>query len=696
MDEEKVSDSIKLATLYFKNEQYAKAVSLYNKISSKIMSIPNSQIRSIRKNVYQLSEVPPVGPLVHPKLGTVYDQCAAAFEKQNELPNALSEGKKAMECEPLSCKGYLRVSKILMMMKKDSEAYKVTQKGLYYLDRAHKLYKVPLPQKHYSTLQSRNQQLRQLLKDKQRSSALKNTEKSILPLKRSSSGKIKKVNSRDECQDPIQFLTDDILEQIFTLLPLKTIFVCHQVSKLWYKFLTMTPALYCDRVTIRERVNSQEFSDGMKFLNRVLSQSQGRPIQMFRLRSVQNLANFGKIMDQLFMSMARSRISVNIRELDIMNQNLSFHMLINQVCKFASEESSLLQVKSLRVGLNAYIPNANLILTAFPGLESLEMVILEDKMTPDCSKTFCDHFKDRKLSAHSHLRHMTLINHPKLRQQVGNVPICINDLPNLEDLKIASYNFSDDVELRQFLQNSDKLQTLYLENNTSLSITSLLRYIQIDGGRFKLRSLGIREATAQIRSWDADPADLPQLHDLVNLDLYSTSLSTRGFIRLLQVVNHNGKLSSLALRNSTNIQFANDTLARTNAPRLTLGNILEMCPDIEKLYLNEVGVDNTTLRNLARELEAKNYILKLKLLDLSFCERLDGTGILSLLESIRRSELGNENQKKNELVLHGLPIHAETLNLLQRHPVVKSITYSATRLKWREYGRNTLVFEGLV
>ena len=122
---------------------------------------------------------------------------------------------------------------------------------------------------------------------------------------------------------------------------------------------------------------------------------------------------------------------------------------------------------------------------------------------------------------------------------------------------------------------------------------------------------------------------------------------------------------------------------------------MEMCPDIEHLYLNEVGVDNTTLRNFARELATKRSKFHLKSIDLSFCERLDGTGILSLLESVRSSnnsgtELGCKLQA---MTLHGLPIYTETLQLLRNHPAVDLITHDPTRLKWREYGRNTLVFE---
>ncbi|KAJ9098371.1 hypothetical protein QFC19_006370 [Naganishia cerealis] len=709
-DEESVNDSIRLATLYFKNEEYSKSIKLYNKVIHEIKNLTKNDVRSIRKNIYKLSEVPPVGPLVHPKLGAVLDQCAAAYEKMNNLQRALHQGEQLMEYEPLSCKGYLRVSKILIMMNKDLDAYKVTQRGLYYLDRAQKLYRVDIPEKHYSSLQARCKHLKQQLKTKQQNTVMtlrsnspesesSNSSRSILPAKRSSSDiiirQIRPTKSTKKTLDPLDLLTDDILELVFLQLPLKSIFACHQVSKKWYEFLTKIPRLYNKRVCMREKITSQEFSSGIKFLSRVMNRSSTRQIELFRLRSVLNLVNFSKIMDQLFISMARTSIAITIRELDIMNQNLSFHMLMNQVCKFASSDTSLLAVKALRIGFNSYVPDANLLLSAFPGLESLEMVILENTLGKDCSEIFADHFSLREMSARNGLHHLSLINHPKLRLQVTNLPIHINDLPSLESLKVASFNFTNDIELRQFLQNSENLRVLYLENNTALSITSLLRYIQFDGAQFKLRSLAVREATAQIRSWDVNPADLPQLHDLVNLDLYSTSLSTRSFIRLLQVANHNGNLQSLAIRNSTNIQFMNDTLVRNNSPRLTLGNIMEMCPDIEHLYLNEVGVDNTTLRNFARELATKRSKFHLKSIDLSFCERLDGTGILSLLESVRSSnnsgtELGCKLQA---MTLHGLPIYTETLQLLRNHPAVDLITHDPTRLKWREYGRNTLVFE---
>lgn len=709
-DEEKVNDSIKLATLYFKNGEYSKSTKLYSKVINEIKNLTKSEVKSIRKNIYKLSEVPPVGPLVHPKLGTVLDQCAAGHEKLNNLQRALHEGEQLMEYEPLSCKGYLRVSKILIMMNRDLDAYKVTQRGLYYLDRAQKVYHVNLSEKHYSNLQARSKHLKQRIKSKQQNaerpprsnspeSESSNSSSLSLPAKRSSSGLIiRQIRSTPDTKktlDPLHFLAHDILELVFVQLPLRSIFACHQVSKKWYEFLTMMPRLYNKRITMREKITSQEFASGIKFLSRVMRRSNTRQIEVFRLRSVLNLVNFSKIMDQLFITMARTSVAITIRELDIMNQNLSFHMLMNQVCKFASSDTSLLAVKALRIGFNSYVPDANLLLSAFPGLQSLEMVILQDSLGKDCFETFANHFSLRETNARTGLHHLSLINHPKLRLQVSSLPIHITDLPFLESLKIASFNFTDDLELRQFLQNSENLRVLYLENNTALSITSLLRYIQLDGAQFKLLSLAVREATAQIRSWDVNPADLPQLHDLVHLDLYSTSLSTRSFIRLLQVANHNGNLQSLAIRNSTNIQFLNDTLVRNNSPRLTLGNIMEMCPDIEHLYLNEVGVDNTTLRNFARELASKRSKFHLKSIDLSFCERLDGTGILSLLESVRTSNnSGTEfGCKLQAMTLHGLPLYTETLQLLRNHPAVGLITHDPTRLKWREYGRNTLVFE---
>lgn len=699
-DEDNINDSIQLGTLYFKNGEYEKCIRLYHKVAREMKNMSNSDVQFVRRRVYSLPEVPPVGPLVHPKLGTVLDQCAAAYEKLGNLQAALHEGEQLIEYDPASCRAYLRVSKILILMNRDSEAMKLILKGLYYINRAQKRYSIAPHAKHLALLKERFAKLRTDARSRE-ISPLQREQKSLrsepstsLPQKRSRGGETVSNASSSSCTDPLQYLADDVLECVFRHLPLCTILACHQVSKAWYKFLTLTPDLYCRRVSMREKITSQEFASGISFLNKVMGKHKNRQIGLFRLRSVANSINFSKVMDHLFLSMARSSMPFSIRELDIMNQDLTFYMLMNQVCKFGSSDADLVATESLRVGFRSRVPDANLLLAAFPGLKSLEIVALLDSTENDSTGLFSSHFLTRTVTSHKRLRHLTLINHSKSRLQVTGLPIRINELTQLESLRIASYNFTDALELRQFLQNSAHLQLLYLENNTALDIVSVLLFLEVGNSPFRLRSLAVREATARTRSWDVNPADIPQLHGLVNLDLYSTSLTTRSFLRLLQIANHDGNLRSLAIRNSTNILFANDTFTRTNTPRLTLGNIFEMCPDIEHLSLCEVGVDNTTIRNFARELADQSKCLALKTLDLSFCERLDGTGILSLLEAARKPlGSGFRIAAKLHMTLHGLPLHNETLRLLASHPTLRSIAYDPTKLKWKQFGVNTLVLE---
>ena len=112
-----VDDKINLAILYFKSQNYEKALSTYNVLINQLKNLPRSTIKQIRKS-YNLLETPLVGPAIHPKLGSLLDQRAATYEKLNQLASALKDGRELIKLEPIGCKGYLRTGKILYSLDK--------------------------------------------------------------------------------------------------------------------------------------------------------------------------------------------------------------------------------------------------------------------------------------------------------------------------------------------------------------------------------------------------------------------------------------------------------------------------------------------------------------------------------------------------------------------------------------------------
>ena len=74
LDQETINDKLNLAILYFKSSDYEKALNLYNQLILQCQSYTIDELKLIRVNIYNLNETPLVGPIVHPKLGSLLDQ----------------------------------------------------------------------------------------------------------------------------------------------------------------------------------------------------------------------------------------------------------------------------------------------------------------------------------------------------------------------------------------------------------------------------------------------------------------------------------------------------------------------------------------------------------------------------------------------------------------------------------------------
>ena len=777
LDEELIDDKMRLAILYFKAADFERALNLYNELVEMVASILAVEAQKIRKHVYNLAEKPIVGACVHPKLGLILDQRAATHEKLDQFSKALEDSRRIVKLEPISCKGYLRVGKLLLKLKQDVEAYKTYQRGVYIIEKVIKEHLVSVPEKLFSQLKTQYKLLNKTLKTKrqnksqelqylsredsheldsslrmkfsQGSSNAKGITLSqesgqalrlssingfttalehMLPLKRTastsqisapttSSKRAKRMGSVSKpIADPFQHLPLEIIELIFQNLAFKQLLSCHLVNKLWYYNLTKIPNLYCTRVNLKSNITLSEFTHGIRLVKRVAHKSYSQQIKALKMRSAINASQLQKIIEIII-----NEPNFSIRSLDMFDKYLSFQLLLNKLSKFSWKLNNLSNLEYLRLGVNSSLRYENIILELFKKLKTLYIVILYSDMSgpnnqilPTTEKYF-NRLHEKSVNNsddYESMLNLTLVNHPKLLPGESQVapkfetynpyPIFLDrSFSNLVELSLVSFDFFNRLPLLgEFFCKCKLLTKLMLENNFNFRMLDLFQMLQNYNPSFRLEKLLFREpkiiSTTTMNEFSTD--DLPQLNSLQLLDVYGSSLTTKGLMKLLRICNKGNKeLTTLVMGNSTYLHFKTDAFQTSNRNLFSFVQMLRIAPNLENLYLNELDIDNQTMKQLNKDIESIGYVnCKLKVLDLSFCNRVEGIGLIDLFKAFPSNiKQINENSgsafRIRELIIDGIEINIATLRLLQKHNFVSTIKNDPNKKRWRQYGVNTLV-----
>lgn len=797
-EQDLINDKLNLAVLYFKSKEFTKALKQYDDLYKDLTRYTVSQLRDIRRNDFNLSEESLMGPTIHPKLPSVLDQRAATYEKLNNLENSLKDANRLIKYEPISCKGYLRAGKILLLQNKDVIAYKTYQKGIYIIEKAIDKYKIEVPLRLWTNLKTQysnlNKELKSIRKsqtknevnvEKETSSSSSMTSRpsldhkttrpildrrptrpsldqktkhslrsstsnigsssglqarldDMLPLKRSSSSTKSLPNflpssssspdfaaeqydsnyqasteepshkKQKRSKDPFEILPLEIIDLIFSQLSLKFIIQCHLVSRSWYNKLTHIPTLYNKRIFFKHRITSNEYMEGLRLIKRIISRTSSREIKALKLRSTVNQIHLNKIIENLV-----SDKDMKLKNLDIINKYFNIETFINKLSKVNWNNANISELTSLRLGIDSSLRYENVLLNLMKNLKTLEVVILDSSLSRGHSSLVPTSTKFQNLSItdpgiYESLENLTLINHPKLNKDAMAInansttfdpyaPLLSKRFPNLTNLTIVSYDFNDkETQFGKFLQNSPHLKMLYLENNDEISIKSFMMILSVYKPKFELNKLIIREKIVSnaINLSEFDMMDFAPLYELSYLDIYSSSLSVRGLTKMLTIANTSCKLKTLFIGNSNYIYFKNDKF--TASSKISLSHILLLVPNLENLYLNEIELDNSSMKFFYSEI--MNLIglsnCKLKLLDLSFCTAIDGTGLMNLfhIPYYNNTNLNlNHVFKLDELHLDGIDLNKETLKVIQKKGYVKTIKNDQFKSKWRQYGVNSLV-----
>jgi protein DIA2 len=211
---------------------------------------------------------------------------------------------------------------------------------------------------------------------------------------------------------------------------------------------------------------------------------------------------------------------------------------------------------------------------------------------------------------------------------------------------------------------------------------------------FVLNEFGFRDkiVEAPLNLNEFTTSDLRHLQSLKMLDLTGSSLTTKGFKKFIFLCNKKGNLRKLYIGESSNIYFPMDMFVR-NRKMIRLYDILVTLPHLTHLYLNGLELDNYTMKQFWSDLQKLTKPNQLKVLDLSFCTKIDGMGLLQLFGATStQNRVEPDKQLRLEmLILDGIEIKKQTLDLLCKHNYVKVIKCNPMLKKWKQFGETSWI-----
>ncbi|RKP32985.1 hypothetical protein METBISCDRAFT_4822, partial [Metschnikowia bicuspidata] len=684
----------------FSTGKYKRAVFIY---SSLIRSLDSASfdLVSVRRH-YGLSDTPVVGMLVHPRLLGALDERAASYMKLEQPQLAKKDARRMLEIDSTSCKGYLRLGKLYIKEGRVTDAYRVYRTGVFNIERARERFGVEVPERLFSQLREQYETVGRLSKAGRSESAdlSARTKKRGLQLRLDDLFAVKRSKKVvPNTADPFQNLPLEIVERVFHHVPTNSVFRCRLVCRRWYSVLTSMSQLF-STFALKNRVTHAQFVAGLKFMKKV---------QEYRKTSSVRLLHVGSTQDQnqleLIVHSIVAEETVRFGKLEIVNRNLSLPLLLQAALKTSFCSPGLVSVTHVKLGFSSFPYNIRTVLALFPNAEKTELVGLDYVnsyaqcavlLTSPEFETFQTAAK--RVAAHEKLRSVLISNNPALLhdEQIPTAfpPLLSAPCPNLEELQLVGFRIGEQSEeLKIWLRNAPKLTRLFLEDYFSCNLCELCKLLQILNPETRLHSLTLRENTRVRRdftpTWpNYTPSLYPCFQSLVELDLYGCAVSAEGLLTVLHITNANASLQTLNLGNLVHVPFRTDMNAFARGT-LDFASVFRAVPNLRCFILADSDLDNFSMRVMAEDLRRiYGCAWHLDTLDLSFCRRIDGVGIMSLFSL---QPLPDSVPRIDTLVLDGLDVSENTLAYLQSKSYVGEIRHDAQRKKWRRYGVNSFV-----
>lgn len=661
-----LEESLAQAVALFKQAQYRQALEQYNALVRRLETSPRAA--SAARVQCGLTPHPLVGPTVHPRLGTVLDQRAATLEKLGDLSSALADSERVMAAEPLSCKGYLRAAKCLQLQARPVEAYKVLQRGVYTIEAAVARHGMAVPERLFASLKAKYRALNH-------------------ELKRRPPDRAKRPR---RLRDPFEYLPLEVLSLIFTQLPLRTTLALHLVCRAWYAALTSIAALYQTAV-FKDRIERVEFVAGLQFLQRVLRGLPRVRVSLARFHKPEQWADAVRLLS--------FQVAFRIEAFELRNPQVNVGELLGclacskpastKVDPYGLRPYALLKRLCLVVsGETKYMPYLLGISAHLTELEITQLATPANGRYLQTQLACVKHFFKLRIECNQ-LQKFVFIGAegppataPSLLRMMTQSPSQLRSLTVVsQDLQQLALDFS----------RMPHLEEVYFENNVNYSLSDFVLGFTAVGA--PLRKLVFRERDLNLQ-FDVSTMrnlEFPRLSQLELLDVYGCNLTREGLYRLMQACTKEAKvLTSLNIGNSRKLSFQIDTIRHRShtTEYLSISRMLQIAPNLTRLYLNEMDFDNFSAKMFYRDL--RDYGLaavKLKYIDLSFA-RVDGTGLMDLFFV---SATQGVTFVLDELVLDGIDINHLTIQLLVDRGYVGKVSNDFRKSKWKEFGKTTLI-----
>lgn len=699
-----VAQALEIGNKQFKLQKFEEAIKIYSKAIELADSLSQKSLSNLRKS-YGLSDRPIYlksdDKLQHPKLVTLLDSRAAAHEKSKNFQLAMQDCQRAVSTEPYNAKGYIRMGKLLLLMKKERKAYEVFSKGVKRIEYGIAKYQMKVNQNLFQHLQSQKNMIKSQLTSQSKlashSEALNNHPdimkasdiKSLARTSSNSSQDVKRLKSSTSTLDSsvpsqsqqhiildiVQLLPLEVISRIFGFLTLKDILNCLLVSHSWNHTLTRIPSLYntisisrfatlkhiqsCFALLLKSRRHCHIKSLGQLKMH-LTRRTDERQILNFILNKSDIC--FTGLLDIGFLDVS------TVQLIDCLDSN-----------KFALKK--LKDLKELKLTC-VQVPTAEEKLLEFlPNLESLELVRSPDNTR---SSTLKNYVLDNR--TFPNLRSLTLVG--DIRSKYPTVPFfnfflrTSHSFPNLTSLTIVGYDFNTlNTTNREFnfLQKFPKLRSLVFENNDNFNLQTFFKSYDLfefkDLRKFALREREIRHSE-QLLNYDS--FYLSRIFQKLSvLDLTGSSITWLGLSKILKVCGDT--LQQLSIGYCQNIIFKKGPFrVHINGGFFDFEHFFSWCTNLQVLYLNQAtDFNDYTITQMVNALKEQENFKKLKLLDLSFNE-ISGYKLLELVKV-----LSIEN-----LILHGMDIHSNTIQLMETK-YCKKVESKMDKQNWREYGINS-------
>lgn len=654
---------------------------------------------------YGLKELPDSIENIHPRLPDILDIRAAIYLKLEKWGRARDDASLMVLRAPSNCKGYLRLGRVYMKTGENTKAVKVLTTGCRKMQQL-KLDNVNISDKLFGQLRALLREARVGAKNEQQAgikngnlSSISRTRDSVSPSEGNTKKRAKVV------LDIMQILPTDIIEVIFRYLPGSQLLKCHFVSKLWYRTLTCLPRLYDENIQIKRGVTSDEFMEGLRLLLRILSKCRSGPFRNLRLGKTAGLGHLQTILEGVF------KKSRNLHTLAILDHNFSAELLLLCCDNIGWNVDALSHVEHACFAYDSSVSQENAILSLLSSLKSLEIYVMSNQLkrnqrawtlsqSNERIKSRCVEFS--RTSEFMSLESLLLVNHtdfsrtkerilPGLLSYMIAPPFLDIYLPRLTKLTLVSYDVTNvEASFSEFLRRCSNLRYFFAEKVRGISVEWCTKFFLQGNPQFCLQDLTIREIPGNPHfDFSAHSTGrLSCLYHLELLDVYSSSITAVGLMRLVESFNVNGKLKTLNIGNTQHINFQSDNFSSRQS-LIQFSQLFLIAPALDQLFLPHTNIDTRTLVTLHSAIFQREPDQRfLSLLDLSFCN-ISGYDLVTFFKGT--SLVTDSVITTHELRLLGINLADPGLeNHLKQH-YVKVLKIDPFRKKWEEVNVNSWV-----